>query len=97
MWVIAILIPICTAALIFVFLFGYEEHPLAYVTYILSFYTLTAAVMRCIKILPHHYKAAKDKVYSHPLGNRLMTDIPFRTHISLYGSLAVNLLYVASY
>ncbi|MGN1119645.1 MAG: hypothetical protein ACI4Q4_04760 [Oscillospiraceae bacterium] len=94
-WVIAVLVPICTAALIIVFLFGYDEHPLAYAAYVLSFYTLTAVVMSLIKVLPKHYKSAKGKVYSHPLGNRFMTDIPFRTHVSLYGSLAVNLLYVA--
>ncbi|MGN0683133.1 MAG: hypothetical protein ACI4JY_05595 [Oscillospiraceae bacterium] len=94
-WAIALLTPICTAALIFVFLFGYDEHPLAYAAYVLSFYTLTVVVMRLIKVLPKHYKSAKNKVYSNPLGNRFMTDLPFRTHISLYGSLAVNLLYVA--
>lgn len=94
-WVIAILIPICTAALIIVFMLGYDEHPLAYASYVLSFYTLTVVVMWLIKVLPKHYKSAKSKVYSHPLGNRLMTDMPFRTHVSLYGSLAVNLLYVA--
>lgn len=94
-WVIALLTPLCTAALIIVFMFGYDEHPLAYASYILSFYTLTVVVMWLIKVLPKHYKSAKSKVYSHPLGNRLMTDMPFRTHVSLYGSLAVNLLYVA--
>lgn len=94
-WIMALLVPLCTAALIYTFVGGYEEHPLAYVTYTLSFYTLTAVVMRCIKILPQHYKAAKNKVYSHPLGSRFMTDIPFRTHVSLYGSLGINLLYAA--
>ncbi|MGN0657221.1 MAG: hypothetical protein ACI4KR_10550 [Ruminiclostridium sp.] len=94
-WLIAILTPICTAALIIVFMLGYDEHPLAYAAYVLSAYTLTVVVMWLIKVLPKHYKSAKSKVYSHPLGNRFMTDMPFRTHISLYGSLAVNLLYVA--
>lgn len=94
-WVIALLTPLCTAALIIVFLFGYDEHPLAYAAYVFSFYTLTVVVMRLIKVLPKHYKSAKNKVYSNPLGNRFMTDLPFRTRVSLYGSLAVNLLYVA--
>ncbi|MGN0701532.1 MAG: hypothetical protein ACI4J8_11105 [Oscillospiraceae bacterium] len=94
-WVIALLVPICTAALIIIFLFGYDEHPLAYTAYIFSAYTLTIVVMWLIKVFPKHYKSAKSKVYSNPLGNRLMTDMPFRTHVSLYGSLAVNLLYVA--
>lgn len=85
---------ICTAALIFTFIGGYEKHPLSYVTYILSFYTLTTIVMRCIKIIPLHYTSAKQKLYDNPVGERLMTDMPFRTHVSLYGSLTVNLLYV---
>ena len=89
-WVIALLTPLCTAALIIIFLFGYDEHPLAYAAYVLSAYTLTVVVMWLV-----NYKSAKNKVYSHPLGNRFMTDLPFRTHVSLYGSLAVNLLYVA--
>lgn len=94
-WVTALLVVSCAAALIYTFLGGYEEHPLAYVTYILSFYTLSCIVMGCITILPKHYKSTKKKVYDNPLGNRFMTDMKFRTHMTLYGSLAVNLLYVA--
>lgn len=94
-WVIAILTQICTAALIIVFLFDYDEHPFAYAAYVLSAYTLTVVVMWLIKVLPKHYESVKNKVYSNPLGKRLMTDMPFRTHVSLFGSLAVNLMYVA--
>lgn len=94
-WVIVLLSLICTVALVYTFIGGYEMHPLAYVTYMLSFYTLTAIVMRCIKIIPEQYRTAKKAVYDNPTGNRLMTDMKFRTHISLYGSLSVNLLYVA--
>lgn len=90
-----ILTLICTAALIFTFVGGYEEHPLAYAAYVLSFYTLTAVVMKCIKIIPEHYRAAKKKIYANPIGERLMMDMPFRTHVSLYSSLGINLLYVA--
>lgn len=94
-WAILLLIPICTTALIFIFIGNYKQHPFAYAAYILSFYTLTAIVMKCIKVVPRHYHAAKQKVYDNPIGERLMTDMPFRTHVSLYGSLSVNLLYVA--
>ena len=86
--------PLCTAALVFIFLGGYEEHPLAYFAYVLSFYTLTVIVMRCIKTVPGQYKSAKKAVYDNPVGNRFMTDMKFRTHVTLYGSLAVNMLYV---
>lgn len=94
-WAIALLVPICAAALIFIFVKSYEQHPAAYAAYVLSFYTLTAVVMRCIRVVPKHYRTAKNKVYSNPVGERLMTDMPFRTHVTLYGSLGVNLLYVA--
>lgn len=94
-WLIALLVPLCTAALIFTFVGGYEEHPLAYASYVLSFYTLTAVVMRCIKTVPSRYRSAKRRVYANPFGNKFMTDMKFRTHVSLYGSLAVSLLYVA--
>ena len=94
-WAIALLVPICAAVLIFIFVKGYEQHPAAYAAYVLSFYTLTTVVMRCIRVVPKHYRTAKNKVYSNPVGERLMTDMPFRTHVTLYGSLGVNLLYVA--
>lgn len=94
-WVMLLLVPICAAALIYIFVGGYEEYPLSYAAYALSFYALSTVVMKCIKIVPQHYKAARSKVYSHPVGERIMTDMPFRTHISLYGSLGVNLLYVS--
>ncbi len=94
-WIIALLVPICTAALVYTFIGGYEAHPVAYFTYVLSFYTLTAVVVRCIKVIPKHYKSAKQRVYDNPIGEKFMTDMRFRTHVSLYGSLGVNLLYVA--
>ena len=94
LWIIVLLVPICTAALVYTFIGGYEAHPVAYFTYVLSFYALTTVVMRCIKVIPKHYKSAKKRVYDNPVGERLMTDMKFRTHVSLYGSLGVNLLYV---
>lgn len=94
-WIIALLVTICTVALVYTFIGGYEAHPVAYFTYVLSFYTLTTVVMWCIKLIPKHYRTAKEKVYSNPVGERFMTDMKFRTHVSLYGSLGVNLIYVA--
>lgn len=94
-WVIIPLVVLCTVTLIYVFINGYDTHPFAFVAYLLSAYTLTAFVMRCIKAIPKHYRTAKQKIYSSPIGERLMTDMPFRTHISLYGLLCINLLYSA--
>ncbi|MBQ8724522.1 MAG: hypothetical protein IJY74_02470 [Oscillospiraceae bacterium] len=94
-WVIVLLTLACTAALVYTFAGSHEAHPAAYVTYVLSFYTLTSVVMRCIKVIPKHFRSIKQKIYENPIGERLMTDMPFRTHVSLYSSLLVNLLYVA--
>jgi len=94
-WAIALLVPVSAAALILIFLNGYEEHPLAYAAYVLSFYTLTAVVMRCIKTVPKHYRSARKIIYDNPFGEKFMTDMTFRTHVSLFGSLGVNLIYVA--
>ena len=94
-WIMIVLTFICTAALLFVFIESYETHPLAYAAYILSFYTLSVIVLKCIKVIPVHYKNVKEKIYNHPLGNRYFTDPKFKTHISLYRSLTVNLLYAA--
>ena len=94
-WLIILLAPVCTAALIFIFVNSYEAHPFAYILYVLSFYTLSVTVMRCIKVIPRQYHTARKKVYENPVGNKLMTDMKFRTHIFLYGSLVINLLYVA--
>ncbi len=93
-WVTILLMMICTVALVYTFIGGYEAHPVAYFTYVLSFYTLTAIVMQCIRVIPKHYRKAKKAVYDNPTSNRFMTDMKFRTHISLYASLSVNLLYV---
>ena len=94
LWIIILLVLICTAALVYTFVGGYEAHPAAYFTYVLSFYTLTAVVMRCIKVVPKQYRAAKEIIYDNPIGNRYFTDHKFKTHVTLYRNLAVNILYV---
>lgn len=93
-WVIIVLTVICTAALIYIFLNKLEEAPIAYVAYVLAFYTLSVICIFLWMVLPGRYKEIKKRIYDHPVGNRYMTDMAFRTHISLYASLTVNLLYV---
>ncbi len=93
-WMILLLCVVSAVALIFVFVKGLEENPIAYVVYVISFYALSVLSIFLSAVLPKRYKAIKEKVYANPLGNRYMTDAAFRTHMSLYASLAVNLLYV---
>lgn len=93
-WVLLLLTAVSAAALVAVFVKGMEEHPVAYMVYVLSFYTLSVDSLFCALVLPGVYRAAKEKVYGNRIGNRYMTDKVFRTHVNLYASLGVNLLYV---
>ncbi|MBE5964908.1 MAG: hypothetical protein E7252_08305 [Lachnospira sp.] len=84
---------VCTVALVHTLAHGHETHPLAYVTYVFSFYVLCVIVYGLIKVVPGYYKNTKNKVYSHPVGEKFMTDASFRTHVGVNASLYVNFLY----
>lgn len=94
-WLILVLTVISTVALVAVFVNGWDTHPVAYAVYVVSFYTLTVICAIGWKILPGYYKSAKSKVYENKYANRYLTDAVFKTHVSLYKSLIINLLYVA--
>ena len=93
LWVMVLLTILSAAALIAVFLNGWETSPISYIIYVLAFYTLSVVTVFCAMVLPKQYKQIKQKVLDNPLGNRDMTDAVFRTKVSLYLSLGVNLLY----
>lgn len=95
-WVMIILAIVSTAALITVFVKGWDTLPIAYVTYVLAFYSLMVICIACYFTFPRYFKGLKQKIYNTKFGNRYMTDIAFKTHVSLYRSLAINLLYVAA-
>ena len=94
-WLMIVLILVSAASLVAVFLNGWEESILAYVVYVVSFYTLTVTVIYCAGVLPSGYKTVKGKLYGTRFGYRYMTDVAFKTHVSLSRSLGMNLLYVA--
>ena len=91
-----ILIVISTAAIITVFVKDLSEAPVAYVFYVIAFYTLSVICVFFGKIFPKWYKKIKRRIYDNPLGNRYMTDVEFKNHASLYCSLGVNRLYVGT-
>ena len=93
LWLLVLLIALCTAALTAVFLQGWDTRWPACVVYALSFYTLCAAVAYCVRKLPRQCRQLKQRFLAHPLGGRYVTDGGFRTLISLYCALSVNLLY----
>ena len=96
LWLILILTVLSAAALIAVFVKGWDTSPVAYAVYVIAFYTLTVLCLACWKTIPGYYKSVKGKVYANEYANRYLTDAAFKTHVSLYISLAINLMYVAT-
>ena len=91
-----LVLTVCSAAaLIAVFLNGWETSPIAYGVYVLAFYTLSVFSLACWKTLPGYCRSIKEKVYGNRYTNRYFTDPVYKTHVSLYISLAINLLYAA--
>lgn len=71
-----------------------SESPVSYVVYVVAFYTLSVVCIFLWRVLPKRYRAIKQRISAHPLGNRYLTDEVFRADVSLYASLVINLLYV---
>ena len=94
LWLILLLTAVSATALTAVFLKGWMESPIAYGIYVLSFYTLCVLSLFFIKVLPGRWKDLKAKAHTNPTIHRYLTDAAFKTHVSLYASLGVNLLYV---
>ena len=93
-WRMALLTVASAVLLTLVFVKGWEESVIAYIVYVLAFYTLSVVTVFCVMVLPKQYGAIRQKILDHPLGNRYFTDRSFRTKVSLHVSLAINLLYV---
>lgn len=94
-WMMITLTAISVVVLPLIFIRGWDETPIAYVAYVLAFYTVLVLCLFFALTLPKKYKEIKQKVYANPLGNKYMTDAAFKVRISLYSSLAINLVYSA--
>ena len=93
-WAVILLTVICAVALLEIFINGWEMSPFAYISYVLSFYTLTVLCIMCWKVIPGYYKDVKSKMHNNKYIHRYMTDAVFKSNVGLYGSLAINLIYV---
>lgn len=93
-WLVLLLVVLSAVSLLYIFLNGLQEAWFAYVAYVFAFYTLTVLCIFLSIVLPKKYKGIKQKVQDTTIGNRYLSDHMFRAHVSLYMSLAVNLLYV---
>ncbi|MBQ8381839.1 MAG: hypothetical protein IJX47_01395 [Clostridia bacterium] len=93
-WVVILATLVGSGATVAVFLLGWEQSPIAAVAYVGTFYALTVVIVRCIKYFPRWYRSGKDKINANHYGNLFLSDVHFRTTVTLYGSLAISLLYV---
>ena len=94
-WLMTLLLVFSTIALPRVFLKGLTETPVAYIVYVIAFYTVCVISVFCGVVLPKQYKSIREKLYANPIAYRYATDAAFKTHMKLYASLAANLLYAA--
>lgn len=93
-WVIVLAI-LGSALLFFTFSKELTETPFAYVSYVLSAYALTILCVYLIRNINGNFKALLRLLHRNKYVHRYLTDIPFKTHVSLYFSLALNLLFAA--
>lgn len=94
-WVMILLTIVSAITLVAVFVKGWDTTVIAYLVYVLSFYTLSVVTILLVRVIPEWYRAIRRKIYGNSFGNRYMTDKAFRTKVSLHISLGINLLYVA--
>ena len=93
-WLFLLLTLACAASLVALFIYKLEESAIAYILYVLSFYTLTGDCVYLSRMLPRLFWGAHKTIDSTPLGHRYMTEWVFRTKVSLYISLAISMVYV---
>lgn len=93
LWLIILLSLVSAIALVMVFVNKWEENPIAYAVYTLSAYSLTVVCIFTTIHFPKLYAKIKNRIYTHPFGNKYMTDAVFKVQISLYISLTINIIY----
>lgn len=89
--VVLVSVPVAAALLADTFLREEENGILAYVSYVVSAYSMTIVCAYIAKVPKEDIRAL---LHRNPYIRRYLTDIPFKTHVSLYLSLGINLLFV---
>ena len=93
--VVIISVPIAAVLLIYTFVYGQENSPGAYLSYVFSAY---AFVILCVWTAKYSKSVRKDVrriIHKNKLAHRYLTDISFKMQMSLYLSLGINILYAA--
>jgi len=84
---------ISAVGLVYVFSDSCRISWLAYPVYAFSAYALTVLCIRICRAAKHTRETAEKIMDRFPLVRRYVTDAAFRTHVSLYGSLGLNVIY----
>lgn len=82
-------IPVSAALLIYTFVYGQEDSPAAYLSYLISAY---ATILVCVQI-PRFIKSGSALMHRDPYLHRYLTDLSFRMQVSLYLTFGFNLFY----
>lgn len=93
--VVILFTALCILGMTLVLINGFVLHPVYYVIYAISFYAVCILTAFLIKNGTKLFRGAKSKVYKTKYGNKYMTDIEFKTQVTLYVSLVINLVNVA--
>lgn len=87
-------VPVAAALLIYTFLFDQETGPVAYLAYMISAYSLIIVCVQLIRTYKHVKSHVSASLHKNRHIHRYLSDVTVRTHISLYRSLGINLVYV---
>lgn len=98
--ILTVLIAVFCFSFVFYVLLTERKDALAYAAYLLSAWALAVTVTGTVRFVSRLREKRKDrllleKLRGLPVGGRLMDDPYFRTELSLYGGLLINLLYAA--
>lgn len=88
--VVSLCAALTAAGMVYVFAFGHSGESVSYAIYLFSAYSLTIAVIALVRRIKPKIEAA---LHKNALVHRYLTDVPFRTVVMLYWSLAVGVLY----
>ena len=89
--VVCLGVPLGAALLCYAFLIAGEDTPIAYVSYLVSAYALVIFCARIVRL----FQNGRAIIHRSPYLHRYLTDMPFKTRVSLYRALSINVLYAA--
>lgn len=97
-WIVLLLIPISIVLLVLGLSDRFHGTALAYISYLISSYTLTVSVWGFPKLIRFVTNEFWDipliqKINAHPLGHLLLNDITFRETASIYQGFVINTFY----